>query len=79
MPRTSRRRQVTSGTDIGDEDSAGSVGVSGSGNGNAWSEEPITEEAKPMIGGSDYLSPSTVTLSGLLNALDGVSSQVGLA
>jgi hypothetical protein len=76
MPRNSRR-QVASGTDAGDEDSAGGVGVSGNSGGKDGSEEAINEEAKPMIGGSDYLSPSTVTLSGLLNAIDGVSSQVG--
>lgn len=29
-----------------------------------------------MVGGSHDLAPSTVTLSGLLNAIDGVSSQV---
>lgn len=30
----------------------------------------------PMVGGSHDLAPSTVTMSGLLNAIDGVSSQV---
>ena len=32
--------------------------------------------SSPMVGGSHDLAPSTVTLSGLLNAIDGVSSQV---
>jgi chaperone BCS1 len=31
----------------------------------------------PVMGGSHDLAPSTVTLSGLLNAIDGVSSQEG--
>jgi hypothetical protein len=30
----------------------------------------------PMVGGTHDLAPSTVTLSGVLNAIDGVSSQV---
>ena len=43
------------------------------------SEEDRGEQQKsttPMMGGSHDLAPSTVTLSGLLNAIDGVSSQV---
>lgn len=38
--------------------------------------ESIEESPKPIMGGTHDLSPSTVTLSGLLNAIDGVSSQV---
>ncbi|CAD6571038.1 MAG: hypothetical protein TREMPRED_000122 [Tremellales sp. Tagirdzhanova-0007] len=44
------------------------------------SEEDRGEQQKsttPMMGGSHDLAPSTVTLSGLLNAIDGVSSQEG--
>ena len=39
----------------------------------AENEQPMSPT---MIGGSYDLAPSTVTLSGLLNAIDGVSSQV---
>jgi chaperone BCS1 len=41
-------------------------------------DEAQAEQASPtlMVGDSHNLAPSTVTLSGLLNAIDGVSSQV---
>jgi chaperone BCS1 len=39
-------------------------------------EEVKPESPLPMTTGSRDLGPSTVTLSGLLNAIDGVSSQV---
>ena len=63
--------------------------VNGVGNGHGAGADEVTDyddaaievvpdaPSSPMVGGSHDLAPSTVTLSGLLNAIDGVSSQVG--
>ncbi|ORY24988.1 P-loop containing nucleoside triphosphate hydrolase protein, partial [Naematelia encephala] len=68
FPRNRGRNNVTLDGSDGEPTSSTTEGFD-----DIPNEPPVT----PMFGGKHDLAPSTVTLSGLLNAIDGVSSQEG--
>ena len=69
MPQNRTRRGGTTSVETDDESQAGDTAVQDS-------EVPSGAGAESGAVGKHDLGPSSVTLSGLLNAIDGVASQV---